>query len=81
MLVNFIQHQNNLSRLSNTFSHMQNGGNVKIIAKFEGMFLGLICWGLAVVCISVFPNKALGAIVAGIYGLYLLCDNRIDNRT
>jgi len=81
MVINYTQHQNSLSRLSNTFSNLKNSGNVKIIAKLEGLFLGLICWGLAVVCISVFPIKALGALVAGSYGIYLLCDKRIDSQT
>ena len=74
MLIKFIQHQNSLSRASNTFSNIQNGGNVKILVRFEGLFLGLFCWGIAVACISVFPNKALGALVAMVYGVYFLTD-------
>jgi hypothetical protein len=53
---------------------MLKDGNVKILARFEGLFLGLLCWSLAVVCISVFPSKLLGALVAVVYGVYLLSE-------
>jgi hypothetical protein len=59
---------------------MQKGGNVKIKESLEGLFLGLLCWGLTVVCISVFPNKLLGAIVALVYGVFFLCDGRRDSQ-
>jgi hypothetical protein len=53
---------------------MQKGGNVKIKESLEGLFLGLICWSIAAACISVFPNKLLGALVALVYGIYFLSD-------
>ena len=43
-----------------------------MIAILEGLFLGLICLGIAATCIFVFPIKAFGTFVAGVYVIYLL---------
>ena len=58
-----------------SFSRVKrNGGNVNIKARLEGLFIALICWSITVACVSVFPNKLLGALVAVGYGLFFLCD-------